>query len=583
MNSEAIGKERSTRVPIFIQSILIAASSVLWTSAALAQSLSCPPEQLQQLTAPSCDGFQTFGRRLTVLDHRMAEGHFESGGGQVRTYLLEGPRHWEFEAVLRPGDLTAFDAFGSAVAFLRDEQGNEPLLACGSQSKSDLAPSAGKSYVFALNGSGEWIEQAAVLPDVMVEYGWFGRALAWATASQRTFVIVGAPGSDGHGVLGSVYAFRQDGQGNWNQAAHLQAPDGTSDNSFGLTLDAVEGNGQTLLAVGAPGQGYVGNRQPGTAYFYRFDPVNEQWTLEAQFEAPQPVDQDFFAYDVALGLVNDIPGVTHRAAVGRPHEGGGGAPTGSGAVYIYDRHEDGTWTLQAHLTPPVANPGPIRFGWALDIEEVGAHRLIVGAPVDSAFGSASGSGFVFERDGGTGAWNPVQVLFGHDTDGNDLFGSELILGNGASAGQAIVGAEQWNCRDRGDEFTVGAVYSFDLDPGSGGACPPPVLTLQKVPDCSSGLGGELEVRWFQATPDRSARVAILFGRRTGGFVIPNGNPCAGTPLGLGSLELQVAFTGSSGQFGAGRVKTSIPRAACGGYLQLLDVTRCATSNVVRIE
>ena len=102
-------------------------------------------------------------------------------------------------------------------------------------------------------------------------------------------------------------------------------------------------------------------------------------------------------------------------------------------------------------------------------------------------------------------------------------------------------------------------------------------------DRASGPRGELEVRWFQATPDQRARIAILFGKRTGHFAIPNGNPCAGTELGLSAQALQVAFVRSAGQFGAGRLTTTIPRSACGGYLQLLDLTRCELSNVVRIE
>ncbi len=564
--------------------LLVALGVIGAPPSVVAQTRPCPPVQLQRLISPCNDG-NGFGRSLSVRDNRMAVGRYDLPGGRISTYVLNPiTRQWEFESDLRPHDLRPFDAFGNATAIHFDSTRNEWLLAGASPYNSLIDDDAGKVYVFALDGSNQWVQQGEVVPDVSVPFGWFGNEVAWATAGGRTFLVVGAPGSDSTGVIGSAYVFERDGQGIWRQQAHLQAPDGSPEDAFGFGLSAAESSGSTILVVGASGHLYVGpNVQPGSAYFYRFESVSNSWRLEAQFQAPDPYDQDLFGQDVSIAPVLDIPGASHRSAVGRTNEGGFGFPSGAGATYLYLRSTDGTWRQEAHLVPPVANPNDMFFGQSVSLDCEGRARLLAAAPENRDFGVSSGCVYFFERLEPSGEWVATQSLYGREQDVLDVFGFTVALGNRLSAQLAAIGAHTTQCVGGLQTDAVGAVYSFDLDPGEPGNCPSPVLTLQKVPDCSSGPGGEIEVRWFQATPDRRARIAILFGRRTGNFVIPDGNPCAGTRLGLGALDLQVAFTGSAGDFGAGRIVTTIPRAVCGAYLQLIDISRCKTSNVVRIE
>ncbi len=572
------------RIIILASAALLGALGAMCSRhSAVAQTLPCPPAQLQRLISPCNDG-NGFGRSLSVRDDRMAVGRYDLPGGRISTYVLNPiTRQWDFESDLRPPDLRPFDAFGNAVAIHFDSSGNEWLLAGASPYNSLIDDDAGKVYVFRLNSSMQWVQDGEVLPDVSVPFGWFGNELAWATAGGRTFLIVGAPGSDSTGATGSAYVFERDGQGAWRQQAHLQAPDGSPEDAFGFGLSAAESNGLTVLVIGAPAHVRVRGVQPGAAYFYRFDPGTNQWLLEAQLEAADPYDQDQYGTDVSAAPAFDPPGYTHRAAIGRENEGGFGAPEGPGSVYIYLRTTAGEWQFEAHLIPPMANPNNMFFGHAVDLERDGSPRILIGAPENRDFGPACGTAYTYERSEFSGDWSVRQALFARQSDLLDVVGVAIGIGSGSSADIAVVGAHTTQCIGGLQTDAVGAVYSFDLDPGQNGECPAPVLTLQKVPDCSSGPGGEIEVRWFQATPDRRARIALLFGRRTGNFIIPEGNPCAGTRLGLGPLDLQVAYTGSAGDFGAGRVVANVPRAVCGAHLQLIDITRCKTSNVVRIE
>ncbi|MCC6906965.1 MAG: SBBP repeat-containing protein [Phycisphaerales bacterium] len=94
-------------------------------------------------------------------------------------------------------------------------------------------------------------------------------------------------------------------------------------------------------------------------------------------------------------------------------------------------------------------------------------------------------------------------------------------------------------------------------------------------------GGPIHIEWTGATPNESA--ALIYARDTGSFVVPNGNPCAGTTLGLGTNQIQLVTVVNSDANGSRTLNATIGPNLCGSYLQLLDLTTCTTSNVARIE
>ncbi len=108
-----------------------------------------------------------------------------------------------------------------------------------------------------------------------------------------------------------------------------------------------------------------------------------------------------------------------------------------------------------------------------------------------------------------------------------------------------------------------------------------VLPLQLVVESTCPSGGPIQVSWSNATP--GGQVALLFARIAGSFAIPNGRPCAGTVLGLGPNQLQIAFQGSAGPEGSRTLNSNAGAGACGGHLQLLDLATCRTSIVARVE
>lgn len=100
-------------------------------------------------------------------------------------------------------------------------------------------------------------------------------------------------------------------------------------------------------------------------------------------------------------------------------------------------------------------------------------------------------------------------------------------------------------------------------------------------DSSCPGGGPATISWEGATPN--GQVAVVFAATTGSEAIPNGFPCAGTVLGLGNVGLRLAFVGASDANGSRTVNGTIPAPGCGGFLQAIDISTCATSNVPVIQ
>ena len=133
------------------------------------------------------------------------------------------------------------------------------------------------------------------------------------------------------------------------------------------------------------------------------------------------------------------------------------------------------------------------------------------------------------------------------------------------------------CRDLGDPgFDPDFGWGF-VDAHAALAAPEPILRLSG-PACPAVI----TVEWGNAAPRRQA--GLLFARNEGSFQI-SGGPCDGTRLGLGTNQLQLVRTFSTGVTGSGRMSGNAGAPACGGFLQIVvvDGSPCATSNVERIR
>ena len=82
---------------------------------------------------------------------------------------------------------------------------------------------------------------------------------------------------------------------------------------------------------------------------------------------------------------------------------------------------------------------------------------------------------------------------------------------------------------------------------------------------------------------QSGQVALLYAFNQGSFAVPAGLPCAGTILGLDST-VGLATMLHADSTGTIQWNANVPAGACGTvYLQALDLTDCATSDVIPLS
>ena len=119
-----------------------------------------------------------------------------------------------------------------------------------------------------------------------------------------------------------------------------------------------------------------------------------------------------------------------------------------GAVYVLRRGPNGSWNEEAKLMASDGQAGDL-FGFSVATD--GTHAL-VGAPQRS---DARGAAYAFQR-GDDGTWTETAVLEPSEATAQASFGAAVALGSG----RALVGAP-------GEGGYVGAVHAYTLDEESG--------------------------------------------------------------------------------------------------------------------
>jgi len=212
----------------------------------------------------------------------------------------------------------------------------------------------------------------------------------------------------------------------WNQQAKLVADDASSYDYLGCSVSI---SGDYALA-GA----YGDNASRGAAYVFFRDAPTPTWTQQAKLTASDGGVNDYFGDAVSISGDYCVAGAGFDDDKGQD----------SGSVYVF--HRTGTsWAQEAKLTASDGGAGDY-FGSSVSIS---GDYVVVGARQEDDNGSASGSAYVFRRDGATATWTQQAKLVAADGASGDWFGHSVSV--------------------RGDMLVVGAVYDGDSGSSSGSA------------------------------------------------------------------------------------------------------------------
>lgn len=328
---------------------------------------------------------------------------------------------------LLASDGALFDELGDAVAV----DGDTAVI--GARLDNDNGSDSGSAYVFVRGPGGTWTEQQKLTASDGAGSDFFAQRVA---VDGDTIVIGSEADDDDGNSSGSAYVFTRTA-GVWTEQQKLTASDAAADDWFGSAV-AVEGD---TLVVGAERDDDNGTNS-GSAYV--FTRSGNVWTEQQKLTASNGNDFDFFGDTIAMDGDTIVVGARFGDL------GNLFVEQDFGAAYVYTRN-NGVWSEQQKL---VASDGAKEEQFGISVA-IHGDTIVVGAKLDSANGTDSGSAYVFTRNGGV--WTEQQKLTASDAAADDEFGESVAV----YADSAVIGA--WGDDDNGDQS--GSAYLFTRSSG----------------------------------------------------------------------------------------------------------------------
>jgi len=408
----------------------------------------------------------------------------DTGAAYVYYRSQNGLKPWQDVAVLRASDAQANDHFGTAVAI----DGERIVVGAPGEDggAGDPAPDAGAAYVFERNQGGADVWGQTVL--LRASDAQSGDGFGSSVAVKANTIIVGAPGEDGSGDLapdaGKIYVFEFTTPSagvsifDWGQVDLITASDGQAGDQFGYAV----GLSENTLAVGAPGEdGGAGDptSNAGAVYIFEFTTPSAgvsifDWGQIDLISANRSLGPgDSFGSAVALDgntLVVGAPG----------DDGGDGDPLAdAGAAYLFaytppvQQVSIYDWG-QVDLVRAGDGAGPgDGFGSSVSLS---GSTAIIGAPgEDGGPGDLltdAGAAYLFipstanlQSSGAAGSdsagwnaagWSMSQVLRSPEAQSGDQFGLSVVI----DANTLAVGAPYEDGGQNNSMTDVGATYTF---------------------------------------------------------------------------------------------------------------------------
>ncbi|HMN46684.1 MAG TPA: Calx-beta domain-containing protein [Povalibacter sp.] len=234
-------------------------------------------------------------------------------------------------AIGAPGDNSAATGIG----------GNE-VDDCNDDA-TNCAYSSGAVYVYTRTGS-SWSAATYIKASNAASGNQFGSSIS--LSADGNTLAVGAEGHDSW--RGAAYLFTRNG-GTWQEAALIQAADGVTNDSFGISLSLnPEGS---MLAVGASWHAVGATSYAGAVYVYSRNGAS--WDQATKLTHPNPVQSAEFGEHLALAGTAGAPVL----ALGSPYDSldAGSPPVtlqSAGSVFVF-RPSGSTWT-----STRIVNPSP---------------------------------------------------------------------------------------------------------------------------------------------------------------------------------------------------------------------------------
>lgn len=283
--------------------------------------------QIEKLPRPDTIKAASFGVSVAIDDSIAvvgASGASVCGDNAGAVFVYErqpGPlvTSWALTARLAPRPCQADAFFGADVAL----SGSRLLVSASSEGFAGKGENA--AYVFERSADSTWTQTARLTGPSDRQDGLFGAGVA--LNGDRAAVSTSGNPDGAYG--GSVYVYEHDSAADsWTRTARLR---GRHSPESGILGGDVALDGRHLAVAAST---YF-EREPGSAYVFRYDPATDRWREDAHLQDIDAFFIDLDLYDTTLVVGEDQAG-----------------DDGSGSATVYTRG-DSTWTRSTTLRPSI--------------------------------------------------------------------------------------------------------------------------------------------------------------------------------------------------------------------------------------
>ena len=340
--------------------------------------------QTQKIVAPNSTADNRFGESIAIHGDVMIVGvprddhNNHKNAGAVYIYTKDNTDTWTQTQKIVVSDSANEDNFGWSVAI------NADTAVIGVPNDDDTRKNSGSAYIYTKNSNDDsWIQTQKIVASK--EHVSRGDNFGWSVAINSDAIIVGAYHDNDNGKnSGAAYIYTKDNTDTWTQTQKIVALDGAAGDNFGETVTI---NDHDTILVGSSQDDDHGS-DSGSVYIYTKN--GNIWSQSQKIIALDGTQNDRFGSAVTINDDNTM------ILVGAPFNSDD-IKNNMGAVYMYTKNDNNTWTLSQNITAPDGESGD-RFGLSVAIHDDNVNDnntlLLIGTPFDNTKNHGKNSGSV---------------------------------------------------------------------------------------------------------------------------------------------------------------------------------------------
>ncbi len=384
--------------------------------------------------------------------------------GSAYVFKKDDDNNWTQLQKIVASDRESLDRFGDAVAISDNFLVVGASFQCWDDEGVDSISNAGAVYVFEKESDGTWGQMQKIVANDRSASSYFG----FSVAISNSFIIVGAytnstDENDENSKLfaGAAYIFAyQSETSSWIQLQKIVSSDRNKRDYFGYAVAISDSF--AIVSANAEDEDENGDNMlssAGSAYIFKYDKSDTQWSQTQKIVASDRAAGDCFGQSLSLDGENAIIGAYKEGE----DVSGDNTLQYAGSAYIFKYNEsDDTWSQIQKLVASDRSEGD-NFGCSVGLS---GELAVVGANNEDDSENtvtSAGAGYCFKQKS-DGTWEQINKIVANSRYESDEFGCSVAIND-----STIIAAAAYNDFDESEDNEIlnsGSAYIYEYSDNS---------------------------------------------------------------------------------------------------------------------